>query len=167
MNKQELVLLDWARKVHQLEYAHCFQSLYFSKVEHWIGLSAFFVATVVAFAYRFPFISYPCVKEYILPLLAFTAAILTGYQSFIKPGEKAEMHRKLGLEYEKIRHEMEVVITSTNTTIDLEEKIKSIKEKWDSLSTVYVNERHYVAAKAKVKSFNKYGDELAFLPDLV
>lgn len=165
MNKTELMLLDWMRKVHQLEYAHCSQSIYFSTLEKIVGITAFVFATVVAFIYRFPFINYPWVKEYFLPLMAFIAAILTAYQSFIKPGEKAETHRKLGLEYEKIRHEFESLFISAPQDSDISTKIKIVKEKWDSLNTLYVKPKYYDAAKKKVKSFNKYPKELNFILD--
>jgi hypothetical protein len=76
MNKSELLLLDWMRKIHQLEYAHCFQSLFYTKLEKWIGISSFVLTTTIAFTYRFPFINYLWVKEYALPLVAFIVAIL-------------------------------------------------------------------------------------------
>jgi hypothetical protein len=163
MNQKELMLLDWMRKIHQLEYAHCFQSLYFSTVEKVIGIGAFVLSTAVAFTYRFPFIGYPCVKEYVLPFILFIVAILTGYQSFIKPGEKAETHRKLGIEYEKIRHEIETLLTGKLEDPKLDNYISKVKGKWDALNTLYVNQRHYDAAKTKVKSFNKYPKELDFI----
>ncbi|MPT34733.1 MAG: SLATT domain-containing protein [Flavobacterium sp.] len=168
MNKSELLLLDWMRKIHQLEYAHCFQSLFYTKLEKWIGISSFILTTTVAFTYRFPFINYPWVKEYILPLMAFIVAILAGYQTFIKPGGKSETHRKLGLEYEKIRHDIEklYLLASDPQNAILESKINEIKSKWDSLNTLYVNERYYQQAKDKVKSFNKYPKELDFIPDI-
>lgn len=167
MNKLELLLLDWMRKIHQLEYAHCFQSLFYTKLEKWIAISSFVLTTTVAFTYRFPFINYPCMKEYILPLIAFVVAILTGYQAFIKPGEKSEIHRKLGLEYEKIRHEIEplYLLAADPQNLELDSKIKEIKSKWDSLNTIYVNECYYKQAKDKVRSFNKYAKELDFIPD--
>ena len=167
MNKSELLLLDWMRKIHQLEYTHCFQSLFYTKIEKWIGISSFILTTTVAFTYRFPFINYPWVKEYILPLIAFIVAILAGYQAFIKPGEKSETHRKLGLEYEKIRHDIEplYLLASDPQNPELETKIKEIKSKWDLLNALYVNECYYKKAKEKVKSFNKYPVELGFILD--
>ncbi len=163
MNQKELMLLDWMRKIHQLEYAHCYQSLYFSFVEKTIGISAFVLSTAVAFTYRFPFINCPTVKEYVLPFILFVVAILTGYQSFIKPGEKAETHRKLGIEYEKIRHEIETILTGKLNDPNLDSFITTVKSRWDAMNTLYVNQRHYDNAKAKVKSFNKYPKELEFI----
>lgn len=165
MNQKELMLLDWMRKIHQLEYAHCFQSISFSKVERWTGIWAFILSTVVAFTYRFPFIEYPWVKEYILPFILFIVAILTGYQSFIRPGEKAEKHRELGIEYERIRHQIETILTTLMNHPELDDHINSVKSRWDSIKTMYVKESHYNEAKKKVKSFNKYPKELDFLPD--
>lgn len=167
MNKSELLLLDWMRKIHQLEYAHCYQSLMYTKMEKLIGISSFILTTIVAFTYRFPFINYPWVKEYILPLIAFIVAILAGYQAFIRPGEKSETHRKLGLEYEKIRHEIEplFLLAADTQHPELGTKTKEVKSRWDSLNTLYVKECYYKMAKDKVKSFNKYPKELDFIPD--
>ncbi|WP_338378939.1 SLATT domain-containing protein [uncultured Flavobacterium sp.] len=100
-----------------------------------------------------------------MPFILLIVAILTGYQSFIKPGEKAETHRKIGIEYEKIRHEIEKVLTNFNQIQNIEESISNIKSNWDSLSTLYVSESKYTEAKEKVKSFKKYPKELGFLPD--
>ncbi|MCH7415296.1 SLATT domain-containing protein [Belliella sp. R4-6] len=165
MSKKELMLLDWMRKVHQLEYAHCFQSVSFSKTERRTGIWAFILSTVVAFTYRFPFVDYPCVKEYILPFILFIVAILTGYQSFIRPGEKAEKHRELGIEYERIRHQIETILTIFMAHPELDDHIQTVKNRWDSMKTQYVKENHYNDAKKKVISFNKYPKELDFLLD--
>lgn len=163
MSKKELMLLDWMRKVHQLEYAHCFQSMFYSKVERWTGICAFILSTIVAYTYRFPFIDNLLIKEYILPLFLFLVAILTGCQSFIRPSEKAEKHRELGIEYERIRHDIENILTTPMKITDIDGHTNSVKMKWDSLKTMYVKEKHYNDAKKKVKSFNKYPNELNFL----
>lgn len=167
MNKNELMLLDWMRKIHQLEYAHCFQSLAYSRIEKRIGIWAFILSTVVAFTYRFPFISYPGVKEYLLTTITFVVALLTAYQSFIKPGEKAETHRKLGLEYEKLRHDLEplFILASHAQDSQIEDSRNKIKSKWDGLNTLYVNEKYYTKAKEKVSSFKKYPREIDFIPN--
>jgi hypothetical protein len=165
MGQKELMLLDWMRKIHQLEYAHCFQSIYYSNIEKFTGISAFVLSTLVAFTYRFPFIHEDIVKSYILPFILLIIAILTGYQTFIKPGEKAETHRKLGIEYEKNRHEIEKVLTNFNQISNVDDTIANIKSKWDSINTLYVSMSKYNEAKNKVKSFKKYPKELGFLPD--
>ena len=167
MNKKKLMLLDWMRKVHQLEYAHCYQSISFSKLERRIGIWAFILSTVVAFTYRFPIIEMTWIKEYILPLFLFLVAILTGYQSFIRPREKAEKHRELGIEYERIRHQIEIILTTLMDSPKLDENINLIKKRWDSMKTMYVKECHYENAKIKVKSFSKYPLELDFLSETI
>ena len=95
----------------------------------------------------------------------FIVAILTGYQSFIRPGEKAERHRELGIEYERIRHQIETILTTLLNSPELDNHINLVKTRWDSMKTMYVKESHYNDAKEKVKSFNKYPKELDFLPD--
>ncbi len=168
MNDSQRLLLDWMRKIHQLEYAHCFQSLFYTCLEKWIGSLLVVLTTTIAFTYMFPFIEYPFVKEYVLPFLAFIVALLTGYQAFIRPNEKSEIHRKLGLEYEKIRHEIEHVylLASNPSNLVVEIKKEAIMNKWNSLTTIYVKQRYYEKAKKKVKSFNKYRNELDFIPEI-
>lgn len=91
MEEKRKMLLDWMRKIHQLEYAHCYQSIYYSKLEKYIGISAFLISTLVAFSYRFPDIEneffntylFLLKKTYLIPFLAFVVAILTGLQTFL------------------------------------------------------------------------------------
>ena len=49
-DKKEKMILDWMRKVHQLEYAHRYQSLYYVNAERWLGISAFVITTFIAFS---------------------------------------------------------------------------------------------------------------------
>ena len=50
-DKQKRVLLDWMRKIHQLEYAHRFESLKWANAHKWIGISAFVLSLIIAFWY--------------------------------------------------------------------------------------------------------------------
>lgn len=173
MDQRKTMLLDWMRKIHQLEYAHCFQSLYYSKLEKYVGITAFVLSTVVAFSYRFPDVEnewyntylFFLKKEYSLHFMLFIVALLTGLQTFMKPSEKAEVHRKLGLEYERIRHRIEVTLTKEINDVEFEKEILNIKNQWDSMNTLYVNDKYFIQGKEKVKSFKKYPKELSFLPD--
>lgn len=173
MEGKKTMLLDWMRKIHQLEYAHCYQSLRFGRLEKIIGISAFVVSTIVAFSYRFPDVENDCFnkyffflkKDYLIPFLAFIVVIFTALQTFLKPNEKAETHRKLGLEYEKIRHSIELTLTK-NDSETIDEEIKKIKEMWDSMNTIYVDNKYFNQGKDKVNSFKKYPEELGFLPTI-
>ncbi len=53
--------MDWARKVHQLEYAHCYESLLYSNINNVIGILTLIITSMVAATYQFPGIS---AKEY-------------------------------------------------------------------------------------------------------
>lgn len=64
MEEKNKMLLDWMRKIHQLEYAHCYQSIFFSNLEKKIGIYAFLISTFIAFSYRFPDIQNECFNKY-------------------------------------------------------------------------------------------------------
>lgn len=157
------MLLDWMRKIHQLEYAHCFQSLSYNWITNIVNIWAFILSTVVAFAYRFPLIDIPFIQDVLVHIVLFIVAILTGYQSLIRPGEKSEKHRKLGLRYERIRHDIELILSDSKDKKQEAKNINSIKKEWDSLKTIYVSQRQYKKAKKKVESFKRYPKELSFL----
>lgn len=130
------MILDWMRKIHQLEYANIYQSIYWSNREKWIGISAFALSTLIACSYRFPGLKpetfeklpFICKHEFMIPLLTTVVAILTGLQTFLKPGEKSEAHRKLGNSYEKLRHKIEPVLTGNLQEYELNQKIESIRK---------------------------------------
>jgi len=170
MNDREKMLLDWMRKIHQLEYAHCYQSIKYGKIQNFIGISAFLLSTFTAFYSKFPeFVDENInefVKNSIIPFFLLMTAALTGFQAFFKPSEKAENHRRIGLEYEKLRHSIEIILTNSQN-VNLDQEIQKIKETWDSMDTVYVNNKCFKDGKRKVQSLNKYPEELSFLPTVI
>ncbi|WP_375324051.1 SLATT domain-containing protein [Flagellimonas sp. GZD32] len=157
------MLLDWMRKIHQLEYAHCYQSIFWSTFEKWIGISAFIISTIVAFSYRFPKLEIPWVQDYLLPSTLLIVAILTGLQTFLKPSEKAENHKRIGFNYEKMRHSIELILNTHMTDQKRTREIEIIKNEWADLKSVYVSNRKFKKGKKTVKDLKKYPEELSFL----
>ena len=167
------MILDWMRKIHQLEYANIHQSIYWSNREKWIGISAFALSTLIACSYRFPSLEpetyknlyFFCKHEFMIPLLTTIVAVLTGLQTFLKPGEKSEAHRKIGNSYEKLRHKIETVLTGDLLGNELNQKIESIRKEWESMEYLNVSPSNFDKGKIRVKSLNKYPEELGFLPN--
>jgi len=172
--ERKKMILDWMRKVHQLEYAHRYQSINYVKIERCLGISAFVITTLIAFSYRFPkvgpetFQRLPFVvkHEFFVPFTSFLAAVLTGLITFLRPNERSETHKKTGSNYEKLRHRIELLITSQLGDSDVDKELNEIKKEWDSLDAINVADRFFVKGKEKVKSFNKYPKELDFLEDI-
>lgn len=173
--KQYKMILDWMRKIHQLEYAHRFESILYSRAEKWIGISAFVITTLVAFSYRFPNVETTFYEQlpfflkhsFFVPIASSIAAILTGLLTFLKPSEKSETHKKTGSNYEKLRHRIELIIITDYTEKELSKKLDTLKEEWESLDSINVSNRNFLKGKIKVKSFNKYPKELDFLDDII
>lgn len=157
------MLLDWMRKIHQLEYAHCYQSIFWSTFEKWIGITAFIISTIVAFSYRFPKLEIPWIQDYLLPFVLLIVAILTGLQTFLKPSEKAENHKRIGFNYEKMRHSIELILNTNMTDENRTREIEIIKNEWADLKSVYVSNRKFKKGKKTVKDLKKYPEELSFL----
>jgi len=172
--KRKKMILDWMRKIHQLEYAHRYQSIYFSKLEKRVSISAFVITTVVAFSYRFPSVEpsfynklpFLFQHNYFVPFASAIAAILTGLLTFLKPSEKSETHKKTGSSYEKLRHRIELIITTDYTEAEITTKLDIIKQEWESLDAINVSDRYFRKGKKKASSLNKYPKELDFLDDV-
>jgi hypothetical protein len=171
---QKKMLLDWMRKVHQLEYAHRYQSIYWVNFHRIIGYSAFGLSTIIAFSFRFPsvesdvFQTLPFIfqQDFFVAFASTAVALLTGLQTFLKPNEKAEQHKNTGSNYEKIRHRIELVLTMNFTDTELLNRVELIKEEWEGLDAINVGNKYFYKGKEKVKSFEKYPKELDFLEDV-
>jgi hypothetical protein len=172
--KKYKMILDWMRKIHQMEYAHRYQSIFYVKADKWLGISAFVITTLVAFSYRFPpvdpalFQKIPLFlkQSFFVPIASTIAAILTGLVTFLKPSEKSETHKKTASNYEKLRHRIELLLTTPIQEDELNKNLEEIKKEWDSLDAINVSNKFFLRGKAKVKSFNKYPKELDFLDDV-
>ena len=173
-DEQRKMILDWMRKIHQLEYAHRFESLKWSRRNKILGISAFIISIIITFSYRFrefglrsnddtPF--YLDLNFYVA-ILAFTVAVITGYQTFTKPNEKSQVHKNTGSNYEKLRHRIELILTMNYPQWEFQKRTEAIKEEWESLDAINVSPKYFTQGKEKVKSFNKYYKELDFLPDV-
>jgi len=172
-DEKRKMILDWMRKIHQLEYANIYQSIRWSNWEKIIGISAFALSTLIACSYRFPeldpetYDKLPLIlkHEFMIPLITTIVAILTGLQTFLKPGEKSEAHRKLGNSYEKLRHKIETVLTGELSEYELNQKVEAIRKEWENMEYLNVSPNNFDNGKKRVKSLNKYPEELGFLPD--
>jgi hypothetical protein len=174
-DEQKKMLLDWMRKVHQLEYAHRYESLDWTKKHQLTGWSAFIISTIIALTFRLPGIepntleSLPFFlkQDFAVAILSGVVALLTGFQTFFRPNEKSEIHKNTGSNYEKLRHRMEAIYTGTIISeYEIRQKLESIREEWEGLDAINSSSKNFQKGKEKVNSFNKYNEELGFLPTI-
>jgi hypothetical protein len=171
---QKKLALDWMRKVHQLEYAHRFESIFWARLNRPVELIAMAFATVVAFSYQFPAISpkelaaLPLILHHdiFVPAGSAIVALLTSIIAFLRPGERSESHRQIGTEYEKLRHEVERIVVLSAPTTEADAALGAFKEKWDALNAPNVSQYNFRRGKQKARSFGKYPEELGFLDSI-
>ena len=117
--QQKLLLLDWARKVHSLEYGHRLESKSKEGINMWLGIPSIIMATLVAGFASFPKVEGSDAKTVVVIgsiICSAAVAILTGVQTFIKPSEQAEKHRFFSSLYEALRHKIEQVLVTPDLT---------------------------------------------------
>lgn len=162
------------RKIHQLEYAHRYESIYWEKFDNWTGLTAFGLSTFIAFTYQFPAMepaAYAklCIlfkSSFFVPFGSTVVAVLTGVQIFLKPSDKSNLHRSAGHTYEILRHRIEKILTSEYSESKINERIDTIQKEWEDVNPPSVKPRHFIAGKKEVNKLNKYPEPLPFLDDI-
>ena len=171
---QKKILLDWMRKIHQLEYAHAYESIKWSRTEYVIGISAFIISALIACSYRFPsisheeYISLPFYfrHDFVIPFATTILTILTGLQTFLKPSNKSETYRKSGISYEKLRHKIEPLFAGKYSEWEVNQHIENIRKEWERMDTMYVSPKNFNKGKNKAQRLKKYPEELGFLPTI-
>lgn len=171
--EQKLMILDWMRKVHQLEYAHRYESIKWSKRHTRIGYPAFIISILIAFSFRFPWEAiateygehfYTSHGFYIAMATSFVA-ILTGYQTFVRPNEKAVMHKNTGQHHERVRHQLEYILTTELGQRNRNSQLEEVRKEWEAIDAINVSNKNFKKGKVMVESFNKYPEELSFVKD--
>ncbi|PKA99229.1 hypothetical protein B0O79_2933 [Flavobacteriaceae bacterium MAR_2009_75] len=166
MNLEETsLILDWRRKIHQMEYANRYQSMYWSYLNLSLGLSAFFLSLFIAFSFKFPEVSieeydklcWICKHENFVALGSLIVALFTGLNTFLKPNERAEKHRAKSDSYERLRREFErYAIKEFKSKSDSEEALNDLQNKYDNMDILNIFEFFYNKARKKVKADKKY-----------
>ena len=159
---QKKMLLDWMRKIHQLEYAHRFESMNWNKWNYYFGVPSIIIAAIVGA------ISGICdidttLKNVVISIAGVIVAVLTGLQTFLKPQEQSEKHKLSSTTYEKLRHKLEYLMQFETDPNKIMVEAEKIRNDWQSVESLNVSDSNFLAAKKKVNGFNKYPDELGFL----
>ena len=161
-NKQQLLLLDWMRKIHQNEYAHRFQSTSWSNVHYILGIISLLGGAIIASLSALCEFESPY-KNAILAIVGLIVAICAGLLTFLKPQELSEKHKHTSARYEQLRHRIEFLLTFDYNDPQLKSKTENLKADWDEVDSLNVWEFIFKKAKNKVKGFEKYPVELSFL----
>lgn len=163
MNKKhQEVLLDWMRKIHQLEYAHRFESMDLNKWNYRLGIPALLLGAIIGSVSVIDTWS-GITKDIFLSTSGIIVALLSGFQTFVKPQELAEKHKTISSHYEQLRHKIELLLNSESNNESIEAKMEEILREWNNIDAESVSEKIYQQAKEKVKKYQKYPEELGFL----
>jgi len=161
-DNQRLMLLDWMRKIHQLEYAHRFESVRWSKWNYKLGIPALIIASIVGAVSGFKELD-ETAKNIITATGGVSAAILTGLQTFLKPQEHSEKHKSTSSVYEKLRHRIEFLLQFETDMEKIKLEVEKIRNDWNGIDALNVADSNFKDAKNRVNGFRKYPKELGFL----
>jgi hypothetical protein len=158
------MILDWMRKIHQLEFGHRYESLKWNKVHFILGISASVLSLIIAFSFRFPslttvdFNNLPFFfkHDFLVALASTIVAILAGLQTFLKANSRATIHKNSASSYEALRHELEQILTYSGTLSATKSKLSQIRKQWNSLDSINISKKNFKKGKRQVQSYHIY-----------
>ncbi|PWS33304.1 SLATT domain-containing protein [Pedobacter paludis] len=154
---QRRLVVEWTKKVHILEYAHRFESKRQERKNIYYGVPPIIIGALITIQ---------VVNNFSIPFASIGGciiAILTGLQTFLKPTELAEKHRRISETYEKLRNRFEYLLIYEINEASFNEKLNRIKSDWDNLETLNVPVKIYLEAKSQVKKNETYPEPPSFI----
>jgi hypothetical protein len=168
--QQKLLTMDWARKIHTLEYAHRFESREKEGLSSKLGNWAMAISAIVA---GLSLASFPIANGSWLKVVgnvgsvlgSIIVAILSGIQTNAKPSEVAEKHRQSSSSYEELRHRVELLLVNTGLTSDyVMAQLPIIERDFEKLRqhTPNVSDNNFKEAKKTVTNLGTYPTAMRF-----
>lgn len=126
------VATQWYDRASLVAIGHYRAALRFSRLHYWFGLPTVVLATIVGTSVFATLQAKPDFWWQILVgIMSIVAAILSGLQSFLGYGDKAEKHRTAGAKYNTVGRELELWLSLPQ--VDLQ-RLEVIRQRIDSLS---------------------------------
>lgn len=167
-DQQKLLILDWARKVHTLEYAHRYESKsqegLSSRLANWSMIIAAVVAALTAWPTK-DGSNLKVVLTVFSVLGSVVVVVLSGIQANLKPSEIAEKHRFSSSSYEELRHRIELLIVTPGLTSDqVMAQLPLLERDFEKLRqhTPNVSSEHFQQGKDTVTGLGTYPKAMKF-----
>jgi hypothetical protein len=158
--KRRLLILDWTRKIHTLEYAHRYASVTKDRLNLLLGVPAVIISSSIGAQVSAPWHNQQA-AQFVVAIGATVVAIMVGLLTFFKPSEVAEKHRSASAAYEDLRHRLEFLLTFDETDDDeIRKRIEQFKAEWDRFQTPNVPDKMWRRAKTRVSELGTYPESL-------
>lgn len=163
MNESQMELvLDWMRKIHRMEWAHRFEAKRWKIANLVLGIASIILATMIAGIPTVPGIS-PEIQQITIAVGAIVVAIISGFQTFLKPSKMAERLGNRSDEYEAMRHELEQIYEfSDDLGPELQARLDKIRDTWKEVPSMSVSDTSFNKAGGRVSSYGRYPSNLSF-----
>ncbi|GAB3843713.1 hypothetical protein GCM10028822_00180 [Hymenobacter terrigena] len=169
-NQQKLLVMDWARKVHTLEYAHRYESKDNESRNGFWGNTATIISAVVAGIVGLSIADnseWKTVSTGISVVGSMLVARITGIQTNTKPSEAAEKHRYSSSSYEELRHRIEQLLVNHVVTADyVMSQLPILERDFEKLrqNTPNVTDENFKKGKDTVTKLGTYPPAMRFDP---
>ncbi|WP_190810297.1 SLATT domain-containing protein [Flagellimonas sp. S3867] len=149
--KQKLFVIDMTRRIHTLEFAHRFESKRHERRNIYFGTPPIILGALITIQFWSDYFNI------LNAVIGCLISILVGLQTYLKPSEIAEKHRKMSETYDKLRHRLEyLMLFEIDNPYTFTSKLNEIKKEWDNLDTMNVPYKIYREARAQTKKLGVY-----------
>lgn len=138
MNTDQLdLLLHWARNTKRAQHAHYRMAGIYRRRYRLIGITVTAITVICGSSVIADLSKYfPSVEIHIKMAIGLTvlfASALSGFQTFLKLDERAQLHKDTGAAYSAIKRHIDQLIVSVKTNAIDAEVLNNIREKMDAL----------------------------------
>lgn len=134
--EQEALLRAWYKRVTLSSQSHYGTATGFALQNKIVGLFSILLSGVVGTSLLTTMSQGPAdLRRIIQGIVSYGAAVLAGWQTFMKLTERAEMHRNYGASYGRLRRALEDALRRVHAGPLSEPEIKRITDTWDLLAS--------------------------------
>lgn len=126
------LLMGWKNRLHTAQAGHYMATEKFLKYSQYIGIPLAVITTIVGTSL---FMEDGIFHSYITPVLSCIAALLASIQAFIKPAEKAELHRQKATKYGALKRKVEKFLSSNHSDQDKRIFLDNLGIEWDHIAS--------------------------------
>lgn len=130
MNKIKRTLIDWKLRLNKAQIGHYMSSEKYSNNHKLIGILSLILSAILIGVL---FVDHQQLENayfrWLLKFTSITIAILNGIQAFLRPGEKAELHRSKATQYGVLKRRIELYVLLDKYN-DAESFLPDVQREW-------------------------------------
>lgn len=129
------LLMEWKLRVNKAQIGHYIATERFISLHHYLGIPLVVLSTFVSTALFLDLSKVSQPLMFIVISSSIITTILASLQIFLKPSEKAELHRSKAAKYGSLRRRLELFLAKDTNLPEMEQFLSEVQTEWDHITS--------------------------------